>query len=220
MRGLYAITPESTDLPRLVSQVAQAVAGGASVVQYRNKSLSAEAVVVQVRALQALVSKAGVPFIINDDIELALAIHADGVHVGRDDSDVSAIAGIRERITRASHLSRRRPFLIGVSCYNDLQRAKAAVAAGADYIAFGSFFPSKTKPDAVRADVALVKAAKIALDVPIVAIGGITLETAPQLIAANVDAIAVITDLFAATNVRDRARQFASLFNFGNYVRQ
>ena len=220
MRGLYAITPELSDLPKLVSQVGQAVAGGASVVQYRNKSISVEAVVVQAQALRALLRNTGVPFIINDNIELALAIQADGVHVGKDDGDVSALAGLRERIARSSLSSRRKPFLIGVSCYNDLKRAKAAVAAGADYVAFGSFFPSQTKPDAVKADVALVKAAKIALNIPVVAIGGITLETAPQLIAAKVDAIAVITDLFAATDISYRARQFTNLFNPGNHVYQ
>lgn len=220
MRGLYAITPESSDLLKLVHQVGQAVAGGASAVQYRNKLLSARAAAEQAKALQALLSKTGVPFIINDDIELALAIQADGVHVGKEDSHVNALAAIRERVTQASLSARRQPFIIGVSCYDDLQRAKAAVAAGADYVAFGSFFPSQTKPDAIKADLALVKSAKISLNVPVVAIGGITLETAPQLIAANVDAIAVITDLFEATNVRDRAHQFTTLFNFGNHVRQ
>ncbi len=220
MRGLYAITPETSDLSKLVDQVRQAVAGGASVVQYRNKSFSLSVAILQAKALQTLLSKTGVLFIINDNIELALSIQADGVHIGKGDSDVDALPGIRERITRSTFSSRRKPFLIGVSCYNDLQRAKAAVVAGADYVAFGSLFPSQTKPDAVRAAITLVKAAKTVLDVPVVAIGGITLENAPQLVAANVDAIAVITDLFAATDISYRARQFTNLFNPGNHVYQ
>ncbi|MEO8383615.1 MAG: thiamine phosphate synthase [Betaproteobacteria bacterium] len=218
MRGLYAITPESSDLPKLVDQVGQAVAGGASAIQYRNKSLSPGAAILQAKALQTLLSKTGVLFIINDNIELALAIRADGVHVGKQDSDLSALSGVREHILSGRFSSRHQPFLIGVSCYNDLQRAKAAVAAGADYVAFGSFFPSQTKPDAAKADVMLIKSAKIALDVPVVAIGGITLENAPQLIAARVDAIAVITDLFGADDISHRARQFTNLFNSGNHV--
>lgn len=220
MRGLYAITPETTDLPKLVDQVGQAVAGGASAVQYRNKSFSPSMAMVQAKALQTLLSKTGVLFIINDNIELALSIRADGVHVGKEDSDFGALSTIREHFSSGTFSSRRQPFLIGVSCYNDLQRAKAAVAAGADYVAFGSVFPSHTKPEAVKADVTLLKAAKIALNVPVVAIGGITLENAPQLIAANVDAIAVITNLFAASDIRDRARQFTNLFNTENHVCQ
>jgi len=220
MRGLYAITPESSDLPKLIEQVGQAVAGGASIVQYRNKLLPPNAATMQAKALQTLLSGTGALFIVNDNIELALSIGADGVHVGKDDGDTGALAGVRERITRDSFSSRRQPFLIGVSCYNDLQRAKAAVSAGADYVAFGSFFPSQTKPDAVRADASLIKAAKRILEVPVVAIGGITLENASQLIAAEVDAIAVITDLFAAADISHRARQFTNLFNAGNHVCQ
>ena len=220
MRGLYVITPESGDLPKLLDRVGQAVDGGASVVQYRNKLLPPNAAAVQAKALQTLLNGTGALFIVNDNIELALMIGADGVHVGRDDGDASALAGIRERIARDTFSSRRQPFLIGVSCYNDLARAKTAVSAGADYVAFGSFFPSKTKPDTVRADVSLVKAAKRLLDVPVVAIGGITLGNAPQLIAADVDAIAVISDLFAAPDIGHRARQFTHLFKVGNDVCQ
>jgi thiamine-phosphate pyrophosphorylase len=189
-------------------------------VQYRNKLLPTNAATVQAKALQTLLSRTGTLFVVNDNIELALSIGADGVHVGIDDCDAVSLAGIREQITRAPLLSRRKPFLIGVSCYNDLQRAKAAVSGGADYVAFGSFFPSPTKPDAVKADVSLIKAAKRMLDIPVVAIGGITLENAPQLIAAEVDAIAVITDLFGATNISQRARHFTNLFNVGNHVYQ
>ena len=220
MRGLYAITPESSDLPRLIDQVGQAVAGGASIVQYRNKLLPPNAAAAQAKALQTLLYGTDARFIVNDNIELALTIGADGVHVGRDVGDANALAGIRERIAREPFSSRRQSFLIGVSCYNDLERAKTAVSAGADYVAFGSFFPSKTKPDAIRADVSLVKAAKRLLDVPVVAIGGITLENASQLIAVDVDAIAVITDLFAATDIVHRARQFTNLFKVGNHVCQ
>lgn len=110
--------------------------------------------------------------------------------------------------------------MIGVSCYNELPRAESAVLAGADYVAFGSFFSSPTKPHAVKANLSLIAAAKARMTVPIVAIGGITVDNAPQLISANVDAVAVITCLFEADDIEQRAREFTNLFNFGNHVHQ
>jgi thiamine-phosphate pyrophosphorylase len=140
-----------------------------------------------------------VPFIVNDDVALALECGADGVHLGRDDGALSAArAALRGK-------------LLGASCYDSLPAARAAVAAGADYIAFGSVFPSPTKPAAVRAPLTLFSEAR-SLGVPLVAIGGITLQNAPQLLAAGADSLAVISDLFEAPDIRERARAYAMLF--------
>jgi thiamine-phosphate pyrophosphorylase len=220
MRGLYAITPESGDLRTLVDQVCEALAGGASVVQYRNKRGAPDLMRVQAEALCAVVRNARAMFIVNDNIDLAFAVDADGVHIGKEDADMDTIVAIRQRQMRRSIATRNQPFVIGVSCYNELQRAEAAVAAGADYVAFGSFFPSRTKPNAAVADVGIIGTAKARFTVPVVAIGGITIENAPQLISAKVDAVAVISDLFEATDIRNRARQFTNLFSSGNHVRQ
>ena len=137
------------------------------------------------------------PFIVNDDVELALAVRADGVHLGREDGDLAA--------ARARLPGR----LLGASCYDRPELARRAVAAGADYVAFGSVFPSPTKPAADRAPLALFA---LELGVPKVAIGGITLENAPQVLAAGADCVAVITDLFDAPDVAARARAYGRLF--------
>ena len=141
----------------------------------------------------------GVPVIINDDVELALELGADGAHLGRDDGELAAA---RKRL---------RGKLLGASCYNNLALARAAVQAGADYVAFGSVFPSPTKPQAVRAPLGLFREAK-PLGIPLVAIGGITLDNAPQLIAAGADLLAVLSDLFEARDIRQRARDYGKLF--------
>ena len=209
MRGLYAITPETADSTRLIEQVSRAIAGGASVVQYRAKRLARDIAKTQALALRAVTRATGTTFIVNDDSELALSVDADGVHLGRDDGGVDTIPRIRENwAARLPH----RPFIIGVSCYNELSRGAAAVEAGADYIAFGSFFSSLTKPHAIRADISLIHAAKSRFKIPVVAIGGITVDNAPQLIAAKVDAVAVISSLFDADDIEQRAREFNFLF--------
>jgi thiamine-phosphate pyrophosphorylase len=156
----------------------------------------------QAAALAAQCRVAAVPMIVNDDVELALAVGADGVHLGAGDGDLAAA---RARLGPGR--------LLGASCYNRLELAHAAVAAGADYVAFGAAFASSTKPGAVHAPLELYRAARAALAVPIVAIGGITVANAPALIAAGVDAVAVITALFDADDVARRAREFQSLFS-------
>ena len=218
MRGLYAITPETFDLGKLIEQVRNAIAGGASVVQYRSK-LNGDITRKQAEALRAVTRETGTTFIVNDDCDLALSVGADGVHIGRDDGDADAISRIRHRSTARTQ-GQSAPFMIGVSCYNEFPRAESAVAAGADYIAFGSFFSSLTKPTAAHADVALIREAKARFAVPIVAIGGITVENAQQLIAAKVDAVAVITALFDAGDIELRARQFTNLFKSIDHVHQ
>jgi thiamine-phosphate pyrophosphorylase len=138
-----------------------------------------------------------VPLIINDDVALALALDAEGAHLGRDDGDLSLA---REELKGR---------ILGASCYDQLPLARAAVAAGADYVAFGSVFASPTKPGAVRAPLSLFKND---LGVPLCAIGGITLANAPQAIAAGADLLAVISDLFDAPDVAARARAYGKLF--------
>jgi thiamine-phosphate pyrophosphorylase len=199
LRGLYAITPDATDTESLCRQVEQALAGGVVALQYRNKLLARDRRLAQAHRLAALAQGYGVPFIVNDDVEIALAVGANGAHLGRDDADVRAA---RERLAGK---------ILGASCYDRLELARAAVAGGADYVAVGSVFPSPTKPGAVRAPLTLFGEAK-PLGVPLAAIGGITLENAPQLLAAGADLLAVISDLFDAADIAARARQYARLF--------
>ena len=196
LRGLYAITPESGESDVLLRQVAQALEGGIACLQYRRKARQNAR---EVLALAALCRANGVPLIVNDDVDLALAAGADGVHLGREDGDVGAVR---------SKLGKK---LLGASCYDSLAAACSAVEAGADYIAFGSMFASPTKPAAVRAPLSLFSEAR-ALGVPLVAIGGITLENAPQVLAAGADALAVISDLFDAADIAGRARAYGKLF--------
>jgi len=200
-RGLYALTPDEPDTAALVAAVRSAVAGGAAAVQYRNKRADARLRRAQAAALAALCREAGVPLILNDDLELALEVDAAGVHLGRDDGDLAAA---RRRLSPGK--------LLGASCYDRLDRAVRAVAAGADYVAFGSVFASPTKPAAVRAPLALFGEAKRRLGVPLVAIGGITLENARAVVEAGADALAVITALFEADDIAARARGFQALF--------
>lgn len=202
VRGLYAVTPDIFDTAELTAKVEAALAGGASVVQYRNKVASADAKTGQARALQELCRGKGVPLIINDQLELALAVDAAGLHLGRDDGS------LREARARLGPEK-----LLGASCYNRIESALSAVQAGADYVAFGSFFPSAVKPGAVHAPVALLREAKQKLDVPIVAIGGITLDNAAQLVKAGADAIAVISALFSAPDIRVAAQRLSGLFS-------
>jgi len=204
LRGLYAITPDTRDSERLLELVSGALEAAPSrawaALQYRNKLADAAQRAREARALAALARRRGVAFIVNDDIRLALEVDADGAHLGRDDGRLEAAR--RELGNR----------MLGASCYDRLELARAAVAAGADYVAFGSVFPSPTKPTAVRAPLGLFAAAR-ALAVPLVAIGGITLENAPEAIAAGADCVAVISDLFDAPDVAQRTRAYARLFD-------
>ena len=202
LSGLYVLTPDRADTPLLLEQVRAVLAGGASAVQYRNKTAAPELRLSQVRALRAACADCAATFIVNDDVELAAKVDADGVHLGRDDATVRAA---RARLGPRT--------MIGVSCYDSLARADAAVGAGADYVAFGSFFPSAVKPDAARASTALLSAAKRNWRVPVVAIGGITAGNAAPLLAAGADALAVISAVFDAPDVRSAAHAFAQLFS-------
>jgi thiamine-phosphate pyrophosphorylase len=200
LAGLYAVTPDLADTADLVARVAAALTGGAAAIQYRNKTADAALRRAQAAALARVHAARGALFIVNDDAALAVEVGADGVHVGEDDGSIVAAREIvgPDRI-------------IGVSCYNDYARAEAAVAAGADYVAFGSFFASTVKPGARRADVALLLRARH-LGVPVVAIGGITADNAPELERAGADAVAVISAVFDAPDVEVAARAVANAF--------
>lgn len=205
LAGLYAITPDDPLPPRLTALVSAALEGGVKWVQYRNKSASPLLRHQQAIELLRLCRAAGARLIINDDVWLAVEIGADGAHLGRDDAPGGSLAAARDA------LGPKR--ILGVSCYNELARAEEAAAAGADYLAFGSMFSSRTKPAAVRAPLELLGEARRRFGLPIAAIGGITLENAPQLIAAGADILAVVSDLFDAMDIKARAEAYQELFN-------
>ena len=199
--GIYAITFETDDTERLLTQVEFALAGGVAAVQYRDKSDDVARRHQQASELVALCRQFGVPLIVNDDLRLADLADADGVHLGREDASL-----------REARIILGPDKFIGASCYQSLDLARAAQAAGADYVAFGSFFASPTKPAAPRADAALLRQATEAIHVPIVAIGGITLANAPQLLDAGADSLAMLSALFDAPDVRAAARALNRLF--------
>lgn len=201
--GLYAITdpvllPDET---RLRQGVQAALAGGARIVQYRNKAADAAVRLREATALAMLCREAGALFLVNDDAALALASGAHGVHLGQRDGalpDARALLGDDA--------------VIGQTCHASLELALAAQQAGASYVAFGRFFPSRTKPQASPAGISLLPRAREALHIPVVAIGGVTVDNASVLIDAGADAIAVIHDLFSADDITRRAREFSDLF--------
>ena len=202
LAGLYAITdPQLTPGAALVAAVDAALRGGARVIQYRDKSGAAARRRLEAAALSDLCRRRGALFIVNDDIELAADVDAAGVHLGRDDPQVRAA---RHRLGPRA--------IIGVSCYNELARAQAAAEQGADYIAFGRFFPSLTKPQAVPAERGLLRAARATLSLPVVAIGGITPDNGGLLIEAGADMLAVIHGVFGQPDIEAAARRFADLF--------
>lgn len=199
--GVYAITPETADTEHLLMQVGAALAGGVAAVQYRDKSGDVARRHEQASELVALCRPFGVPLIVNDDLRLADLCGADGVHLGRDDGTL-----------REARIILGRDKLIGASCYQSLELAQAAQSAGADYVAFGSFFPSPTKPAVGRADATLLGEASPLIHIPIVAIGGITLANAPQLLDAGADSLAVLSALFNAPDIRSAAHGLNQLF--------
>ena len=200
--GLYAVTPDVSDTPELLAAAEAALSGGVRLLQYRNKAASAALRLLQGRALLALCRDYQVPLIINDHLDLALALDADGLHLGAEDGSLTAA---RARLGPEK--------ILGASCYDRLELAHEAERLGVDYVAFGSFFPSSVKPGAVCAPLALLGSAKRRLSTPVIAIGGITLDNAPQLIAAGADGVAVISALFGADDVNLAARRFSALFS-------
>ncbi len=198
--GLYAVTAENHAHPEaLAAAVSAALRGGARVIQYRAKTSPNS--LEEARLLLAECRAAGVPLLINDDIELALAVGADGMHLGRDDGSPEQA---RTRLGKEA--------IIGVSCYDSIELAVAAERQGASYVAFGRFFTSKSKPDAPCSRLATLTEAKRRLRVPVVAIGGITPENGRILIEAGADCLAVIDGVFGSGDPELAARAFAPLF--------
>lgn len=205
LEGLCAVTLDDPLLPRLSALVKAALDGGAPFVQYRNKAAPRPLRRAQAAEMLRICRAAGARLIINDDVWLAVEIGADGAHLGRDDAPGGSLAAARDA------LGPKR--ILGVSCYNELARGEAAARAGADYLAFGSVFPSRTKPAAVHAPLELLGEARRRFGLPVAAIGGITLDNAPQVIAAGADMIAVVSDLFDAMDIRTRAQAYQQLFS-------
>jgi thiamine-phosphate pyrophosphorylase len=200
-RGLYAVTPDEPDTARLLALASRVLAGRPALLQYRNKTADRVLRREQAHALRVECRAANVPFIVNDDLALALEIDADGAHLGREDGPAAA--------ARAALGAGR---ILGLTCYADWTRALEGAEVGADYIAFGAMFPSVTKPHAPPAPFALIARAKRELGLPVAAIGGITLANAPQVLAAGADLLAVVSDVFGAADPAARARMYRALF--------
>ena len=201
IKGLYALTPDSTDTADLLRRVRLALSGGVRVLQYRNKIANPALRLTQAQALRAVTREFGVTLIVNDDAQLAARVDADGVHLGATDGEIK---------TARALLGNNR--LIGVSCYNQLSLAHSAVLAGADYVAFGACYSSGVKPDAAVATLDLLRDARAELSVPIVAIGGISAENGAVLVQAGADALAVISAVFDAADIQLAAQNLAKLF--------
>jgi thiamine-phosphate pyrophosphorylase len=202
IHGLYAITPDLADTSELLRKVRLALQGGTRVLQYRNKIADAPLQLQQASALRHLTREFDTTFIVYDDAALAVQVDADGVHLGGEDGSV-AVA--RALLGEAK--------LIGVSCYNRPPLALAGAQQGADYVAFGAFFPSNVKPEAVKAEVTMLRVARNEIHIPIVAIGGITQQNGTVLIEAGADALAVISALWDAPNIEQAAKEFSTLFS-------
>ncbi len=203
LRGLYAITDETLIAEEDFSAAIEAaLQGGASIIQYRDKSDNRPKRLQQAGTLRELCTRYGATCIINDDIELARAVDADGVHLGRDDA-----ALLQARQTLGENA------IIGISCYNDISLAISAEKNSADYVAFGTMFSSLTKPDAVNAGPETISQARKLLSIPICAIGGITDTNIHQLILHDADMVAVISSLFTADDIQQRARLLSHHFS-------
>jgi thiamine-phosphate pyrophosphorylase len=201
IEGLYAVTPEGVDAELLVDAVETALAAGLRLLQFRDKSNARDERARRALRLLDACTRFGATFIMNDDPALAAELGAHGVHLGRDDGSIETA----RRLLGANAI-------IGTSSYDDLDQALRLRAEGADYIAFGSFFASSVKPNAVRPGLDLLRRARAKLDCPVVAIGGITLDNAPLVRDAGADAVAVITDLFSAPDIGARVRDYGRLF--------
>jgi len=201
LKGLYVITDPLLCGEELIEKVELAIAGGAQIIQYRNKTANKQQQLSEAQALQTLCKKYQRLFIINDDIRLAITVNADGVHLGQSDDNI---------IDARKKLGMNK--IIGITCHSDLEIAKTAQTQGANYVAFGRFYPSKTKPNAPSANIDILQQAKMQLEIPIVAIGGITIENAHNLICAGTDMIAVIHSVFAQNNIKEVTQNFSKLF--------
>ena len=201
MKGLYLVTPDWDDTDRLLQVTEAALQGGANLLQYRHKTADTALRLVQATALLALCRRFGKPFIVNDHVDLCLAIGADGVHVGGTDA---TIAVVRAQVGP--------DLIVGASCYGDLALAKAAHAAGASYVAYGGFYPSRVKKYPVTTDVAILAQSRAEVPLPMVVIGGMTPENAAPLVAAGTDMVAAISSVYLADDPKHAAASFVGLF--------
>jgi thiamine-phosphate pyrophosphorylase len=202
IKGLYAITPDMADLNTLIHKTKLAIEGGVFMVQYRSKMHDREVKMQQCASILRLCREYGVPCIVNDDVDMCRTLNADGVHLGEKDDNIAEV----RRILGDNAI-------IGSSCYDQLERAKQAQKEGASYVAFGAMFPTPTKPIAPRATLALLKEAKREIHIPIIAIGGITVNNAHDVIETGINAIAVITSLFEAQTIKETAETFSKMFH-------
>ena len=200
IRGLYAITPDQEDNDYLISQVRQAIEGGVKLVQYRSKTLKPNQKKIQATAIKELCYALEVRLIINDDIELSKHLDAFGVHLGKDDDNID---DARKLLGPDK--------CIGVSCYNSLTRVKAAYDKHADYIALGAFFPTNTKPNAPRVTLEILRQVKNIGNIPLVAIGGISLENLDMLKDEQINSVALVSSLFNSDNIEVTAKQFCTI---------
>lgn len=202
LKGLYAITDQQLIAEDGFNQaVEQALKGGARIIQYRDKSSNRKKRLRQAESVRLLCEQYQAICIINDDAELAKAVEADGIHIGKDDTSIAQTRDILGD-----------DVIIGVSCYNDIARAIAAQDNAADYIAFGAIFSSPTKPGAAVAGLDLISKAKQQLAIPVCTIGGITEDNIQQVIQHGADMTAVISSLFSAGDIQQRAKNLSQHF--------
>jgi thiamine-phosphate pyrophosphorylase len=201
MNGLYIVTPDWDDTKKLIAVTEQALRGGAEIVQYRHKTADPALRSEQARELMSLCCRYRKPFIVNDHVELAMEVGADGIHVGGTDA---TIAEVRKLIGPGK--------IIGASCYGSLELAQAAYAAGASYVAFGGFYPSRVKKYPVTTPVEIIAQSKAAVPLPVVVIGGMTPENAVPLVAAGTDMVAAISSVYMQDDPEAAARKFSDLF--------
>lgn len=200
-RGLYLITPNWDDTEQLLRSTEQALQAGVALLQYRHKTADPELRLRQASALQALCRRYQTAFVINDHVDLAAQLDADGVHVGGTDLSVA-----QARMLLGKHK------IVGASCYGDLSLAQTAQAQSASYVAFGGFYPSVVKKYPVTTPLDLVREARLLIPLPIVVIGGMTVELALPLVERGADLVAAISSVYNHANTNDAARQFVSLF--------
>ena len=197
IRGLYAITPDCDDTPLLIGNVVKALEAGISVLQYRNKGASQQLKTQQASLMKKLCQQHDVPFIINDDVNLCHTLDADGVHLGKDDSNLDEVRDILGSDK-----------IIGISCYNDGERVQTMLSKSCNYIALGACFPSSTKPNAPHASSEFIKQIMTQANKPVVAIGGINLDNCRSVLNCGVNAIAVVNEIFSSRDITQTVKTF------------
>ena len=202
IKGLYAITPDMADSNSLLQKTQLAIEGGAFMVQYRSKIQDRDVKMQQCAAILRLCREYKIPCIVNDDVDMCRVLEADGVHLGEKDDNIAEVRHILGDDA-----------IIGSSCYDQLNRAKLAQKEGASYVAFGAMFETSTKPNAPRATLELLTEAKSQIQIPIVAIGGITMNNAHDVIETGIDAIAVINSLYESNSIKETAETFSHMFH-------